>query len=245
MRIAVDLDGVLADLHTPFMRTAARLFPDIDPVAIAVTEGSSAPPGGAPDQANTGDGGPAKASSGLSRRQTEAIWREISATVDFWEGLEEIEAGAVASLAAVAGERRWEVLFVTSRPETRGATVQRQSQRWLERHGFALPSLTVVHGSRGRVAQALSIDVVVDDRVDNCLDVVLESKAGALLVWRGGQAAVPASTNRLGIAVVPTVSAALEALVQAERDASGGGGVVERLLRLFGLKPRAASQILR
>ena len=63
-----------------------------------------------------------------------------------------------------------------------------------------------VHGSRGKVADALAIDVVVDDRPDNCLDVVLESRAASLLVWRGRAATVPASVKRLGIAVVPTVA---------------------------------------
>ncbi len=73
------------------------------------------------------------------------------------------------------------MIFLTSRPQTSGRTVQRQSQRWLERHGFVMPSVFVVHGSRGRIAEALDLDVVIDDRPDNCLDIVLESKAGAVL----------------------------------------------------------------
>jgi hypothetical protein len=101
-----------------------------------------------------------------------------------------------------------------------------------------------VHGSRGRIADALAIDVVVDDRPDNCLDIVLESKAGALLVWRGPQSTVPVSAKRLGIAVVPTVAAVLDALVEAER-ASDGGGFLDRLRRLFGVKTKPASPLMR
>jgi len=78
--------------------------------------------------------------------------------------------------------------------------------------------------------------VVVDDRPDNCLDVVLESKAGALLVWRGGEATVPASARRLGIAVVPTVARVLEALVDADR-VDGQGSLLDRLRAMFGLSP--------
>jgi hypothetical protein len=136
------------------------------------------------------------------------------------------------------------VIFVTSRPTSRGRTVQRQSQRWLERCGFPLPSVYVVHGSRGRIADALALDVVVDDRPENCLDVVLESRAGSILVWRGDTDGVPASARRMGIAVVPTISRALDALAEAERSGQADG-LVSRLRRAFGLKTRSTSAFLR
>ena len=34
MRIAFDLDGVLADLHTPFVEHRAKLFPELDESAM-------------------------------------------------------------------------------------------------------------------------------------------------------------------------------------------------------------------
>jgi hypothetical protein len=246
MRIAFDLDGVLADLHAPFVRAATRLFPDLDPAVIGSAEVGASPP---PDSDPASDDpqetlAPPVQRVALSRRQSEAVWRQIVATENFWETLNEIEPGAIASLARVADERGWEVLFITSRPSTAGRTVQRQSQQWLAARGFPLPSLYVVHGSRGRIADALAIDVVVDDRPDNCLDIVLESKAGALLVWRGPQEKVPISAKRLGIAVVPTVAAVIDALVEAER-ASDGAGVLDRLRRAFGLKTKSASPLVR
>jgi hypothetical protein len=131
-------------------------------------------------------------------------------------------------------------MFITSRPHSAGVTVQRQSQRWLQRMGFDMPSCFVVHGSRGRIAEALRLDVVVDDRPENCLDVVLESKAGAIMVWRGTKANVPVSARRLGIAVVSTVAAALDALVKAEEPGSEGG-LLDRLRRLFGLRTGSSS----
>ena len=101
-----------------------------------------------------------------------------------------------------------------------------------------MPSVYVVHGSRGKVADALAIDVVVDDRPDNCLDVVLESRAAALLVWRGSPETVPASAKRLGIAAVPTVARVLEALVETDRR-DGEGSLLQRLRSLFGLRTRS------
>ncbi len=240
MRIAFDLDGVLADLHTPFTRAVARLFPELDSSSIRAADIGASPPD--EEQVEVHEAPPTPAQPvPLTSQQSDAVWRHLAGIENFWESLDEIEPGAIARISALAEERRWEVLFITSRPRSAGRTVQRQSQRWLESRGFVLPSVYVVHGSRGKVADALALDVVVDDRPDNCLDVVLESKAGALLVWRGA-AGVPGSARRLGIAVVPTVERVLEALVAAER---GDGGFVDRLRRMFGLKTRSGASFLR
>lgn len=247
MRIAFDLDGVLADLHTAFTQVALTLFPELDRAAISAQDAGASPP--ADDaEAETAEAEISHPGSlvgvPVSRRQSDAIWKHISGIENFWHGLGEIESGAIARLAAIADERRWEVLFITSRPSSAGATVQRQSQRWLQEMGFPLPSVYVVHGSRGRVAQALSLDVVVDDRPDNCLDVVLESKAGAVLIWRESQAASPRSAKRLGIAVSPTVEACLATLIEAEASAAEDS-LLDRMRRLFGLKTRSAATVLR
>jgi hypothetical protein len=243
MRIACDLDGVLADLHAPFVRTARRLYPALDAGALEAADVGASPPD-TPGESEAGAEDPeARAtppSLALTRRQADAVWKAIASTEDFWETLREIETGAIARLAELAEARRWEVLFITSRPSSSGRTVQRQSQRWLAAQGFPDPAAFVVHGNRGRVADALHLDVVIDDRPDNCLDVVLESKAGAILVWRGDAASVPASARRLGIAVVSSVQECFDALVQAE-EAKTGGGFLKRLRAVFGLKTRPAS----
>ena len=49
--------------------------------------------------------------------------RELAHTDNFWEGLTEIEPGAIKKLAAIADERRWEVLFITSRPRSTRTTL--------------------------------------------------------------------------------------------------------------------------
>lgn len=236
MRIAFDLDGVLADLHQPFAQAALRLFPELDASSIGAADVGASPP----DEEAPSEPEPQQSARvALTNRQADAVWKYLSAIENFWEGLSEIESGAIGKLALLADDRGWEVIFITSRPRSAGRTVQRQSQRWIQHLGFPMPSLFVVHGSRGRVAEALRLDIVVDDRPENCLDVVLESKAGAILVWRGAEASVPTSARRMGIGVVSTVEAALSALVEAERSASEGGGLVDRLRRLLGLSVRS------
>ena len=243
MRIGCDLDGVLADLNRAFTAVALRRFPQLDVEAVSAADVVAAAPGaeeaehGAPTEA---PGPPSEVPLPLSRRQLDEIWHEICAVPDFWETLEEIEEGAIARLASLAESQRWEIVFLTSRPSTVGRLVQRQSQRWLERKGFSLPSVYVVHRSRGRIADALALDVVIDDRAENCLDVALESKARAILVWRGSEATVPASAKRLGIGVVPTVASCLDLLVEADRSSDTSADLVQRLKRLLGLGPKAA-----
>jgi hypothetical protein len=240
MRIAFDLDGVLADLHKIFADSALRLFPELDAALVASPGAGSSPPVG--DGADESEPEIAEPRTRpLGRDQSAAVWRELCSVDNFWESLAEIEAGAIKRLATVANEHRWEIIFLTSRPHAPGRTVQRQSQLWLERHGFPLPSVYVVQGSRGRIAAALDLDVVVDDRPDNCLDVALESKARAILVWRDPMTGIPPSAKRLGIGAVASVGACLDLLVEADRDKGAPGDLIQRLRRLLGLAPRPAA----
>jgi hypothetical protein len=134
------------------------------------------------------------------------------------------------------------VIFLTKRPETVGATAQVQTQRWLESRGFTLPSVYVVQGSRGRIAAALGLDIVVDDRPENCLDVVVDSKARAILVWREDPEQLPVAAKRLGIGVVTTVAECLDILTQVDSaEAREQPGVMSRVMRLLGLKEPASA----
>jgi len=126
----------------------------------------------------------------MTSRQQRRLWRHIGSIENFWETLAELEPGVIQRLAAIATERRWEVIFLTKRPR-RQAHGAGPDQRWLASKGFALPSVYVVQGSRGRIAHALDVDIVVDDRPENCLDVVVDSKARAILVWREDESSCP------------------------------------------------------
>jgi hypothetical protein len=244
MRIGCDLDGVLADLHPAFVEAARRLYPELGATVVLPADiGASPPDPEAHGTASSVGEAPTieRERPPLSASQQGRVWRALCAVPDFWDTLAETEAGIVARLAGLAEERRWDVIFLTSRPRTAGRAVQRQSQHWLDRLGFPLPSVFVVHGSRGRIAEALDLDVVIDDRPENCLDVVLESKARAILVWRDAADRVPASAKRLGIGVVSSVSACLDTLADADRTSGSPRDLMDRLRRLFGLSIRGGS----
>ena len=113
-----------------------------------------------------------------------------------------------------------------------------QTQRWLEARGFTLPSVYVVQGSRGRIAAALALDFVIDDRPENCLDVAIDSKARSILVWRDDETQLPDAVRRLGIGVVPSVARCLDILAQIE-PADVQSGMMTKVRRLLGLKEPA------
>ena len=115
----------------------------------------------------------------LTSRQQRAIWRPLLNRKTGGRRLKRLSRGSLARSGLIK-ERKWELIFVTSRPETKGDTAQAQSYRWLMSKGYETPSVFVVHGSRGKIASALALDILVDDRPENCLDVALESKARAI-----------------------------------------------------------------
>ncbi len=233
-------------MQSELVRQAATLFgpsvtsPSESPPAPTSPKSAASSPE-TDESVNDVDGAP-KTSLRMTPRQERRLWQQVESQKNFWESLEEIEPGAVARLAALAGERGWEVIFLTKRPKSAGATVQVQSQRWLEARGYRLPSVFVVQGSRGRVADALALDFVVDDRPENCLDVVVDSNAGALLVWRQGGEEVPVAANQPGISVVRSVEDCLAILSEVDSSSRLQPGFVDRVMQKLGLGKSSAAR---
>ena len=235
LRIAFDCDGVVADLESALTEIVTRLLGDAPPPDEPASDGTTPPAAG---EAPAADGpteeevqaAPARFRS-LSRRQQHDLWEAVRNTENFWESLKETEPGIIARLAQRARERRWEVIFITQRPSSAGDTTQIQTQRWLAAHGFDLPSVYVIKGTRGKVAEALSLDIVVDDRPENCLDVKLESRARAILVWNDDLDSLPPNARRLGIEPVTSLGECLDLLTDVP---AAKPGVFKRIKQLIG-----------
>jgi hypothetical protein len=231
LRIAFDLDGTIADMSASLRKEAGALFRAVAKVATAPNE-SPAPPEGA-EADGAAERPPEADDLRLSARQQMQLWDHVKKIENFWTTLAEVEPGIVKRIATTAIERRWEVIFFTTRPSTAGDTTQLQSQRWLAKYGFRHPSVFVVQPSRGKIADAMQLDAVVDDRPENCLDIVLESKAKSLLVWPRDPADVPAGVTRMGVRVVGSISDAID-LLQRYDDERKQPGVVRSLRKLLG-----------
>ena len=226
LRIAFDLDGTIADMHTVLRARAEQLF--------GLRELSQAParPDPDPDQ-DEAESTKVTADMQLTPRQQAQLWEHVRTVENFWTGLAEMEPGIVARIAETAASRRWDVIFLTTRPLVAGETTQIQSQRWLQAHGFPLPSVFVVQRSRGKIADALELDAVVDDRPENCLDVAVDSKAKPILIWAGDPKRVPAGAKRLGVRIASSISEALSFLIQLD-DLKNEKRVVRSIKKFFG-----------
>ena len=253
LRIACDLDGTVADMDSALQREAERLFgPEVDVRAGRSTTLAGGRPfaagpvgvaAGATPAAEDDDDLPLDPPAGgsvtgpqkrpLTQHEASQLWKQVRRIEDFWTTLAEVEPGVVARLGRAARERRWEVIFLTQRPATVGDTTQRQSQRWLAAQGFEFPSVYVMNGSRGSVASALALDAVIDDRPENCLDVVIDSKAQSILVWRADPVTAPPEPGRLGVRLVASCAAALD-LLEAQTDAGQRKGLFGRLRSALG-----------
>lgn len=242
LRVAFDLDGTVADMYSTLHQEALKLFgPETlakaayktpapaatDEVAtVTIKEGDTA-------TAREEDTATAMEELHLTARQQMQLWDHVKKIENFWTTLPELEPGIIARIAKAAAERRWEVIFFTTRPSTAGEMTQLQSQRWLEAHGFQYPSVFVVQRSRGKIADALQLDAFVDDRPENCLDIAVESRAKVILVWHGHLKDVPAGAKRLGVRPVSTISEAVALLEQLD-DIRSQPGIMRTLKRAFG-----------
>jgi hypothetical protein len=203
LRLGFDVDGVLADFHAAFGRAARRVLRrDVD----------------VPDT-------PDQPAATLRQHDIERVWKTVEGTVNWWLTLSPCEPDQIPRLYDTARRHGWEVFFLTKRPATAGETVQLQTQYWLEQHGFYLPSVVTVPGSRGELANSLRLDLVVDDLFANCVEVISGSLTRAILLLRDSrQEALKTEATERGIGVVATLGEAISVLdrVQDIRPARQG-----------------------
>ena len=73
---------------------------------------------------------------------------------------------------------------------------------------------------------------------ENCLDVIVDSKARAMLVWREEQE-VPVTVSRLGLGVVKSVDECLGILSKVDAANQARPGLVDRMIRRLGFREPA------
>lgn len=238
LRVGFDLDGTVADMYSALRREAIALFGEevlrkAEVVSTEPQEAGAEQSGATPKSEDDQTTNLAMQELHLTARQQAQLWDYVKTVDNFWMTLPELEPGIIARIAKAAHDRRWEVIFFTTRPATAGELVQLQSQRWLDANGFQYPSVYVVQRSRGKIADALHLDAFVDDRPENCLDIAVESKSKVILVWHGPITDVPAGAKRLGIQPVQTISEAL-ALLERLDDVRNQPSLMRSIKRALG-----------
>jgi hypothetical protein len=207
LRLGVDVDGVVADFRTAFRSLAEREL------------GRAA----------------ADAETELSRPDVERLWKRVAETTNWWLDVPPYEPDQIGRLYEHARRSRWEVVFLTSRPASAGDSVQLQTQVWLERLGFYLPAvITTPAGARGELARSLRLDLALDDRMVNCLEIISASNAKAVLIARGTpEETVREAAESRGIGVVTSLAQSIDAIIRLEDLLSSRRGRLVRLSDWF------------
>jgi hypothetical protein len=212
LRVGLDIDGVVADFRTAFLDVAAEVLG-----RDAIRKPSS----------------PLPDFDAVSPADAKRVWKVIAETPNWWLGVPSYEQPQIARLYQLARRFRWEVSFLTSRIPSAGDSVQFQSQAWLEACGFYLPAVVTVPGSRGEMANALRLDVVVDDQFLNCLEVVGASQTKAILILRMPDASLEQQASERGIGVVRRLEDVVELLLQLQDVLPQKRGAAMRLADWF------------
>jgi hypothetical protein len=212
LRVGFDLDGVVADFRAAFLNTAAGVLG-----RGAITRPSA----------------PMPDFNGMSAADAKRVWKVITDTPNWWVGIAPYEPAQIARLYQVARRYRWEVSFLTSRIATAGDSVQFQSQTWLEMHGYYMPAVVTVPGSRGEMANALRLDVIVDDQLLNCLEVEGASQAKCLLLLHEGDRDLERKATDHGIGVVSRLEDTIDVLLELQDILPQRRGKAMRLAEWF------------
>lgn len=216
LRLGFDLDGVVADFRTAFLDVAAKLLGR---------------------EAIQRPGSPMPDLDAVSAGDAKRVWKVITETPNWWLGLAPYEPAQIARLYQLSRRYRWEVSFLTTRIPTAGDSVQFQSQAWLEAYGFYMPAVITVPGSRGEIANALRLDLVVDDQFLNCLEVVGASQAKSILILQIGDKDLDQNLERQatdrGIGVVRRLEEVIAVLLHLQEIMPQKRGSAMRLADWF------------
>jgi hypothetical protein len=217
LRLGIDIDGVLADFRTAFKTTARECLRR----DVLVESGD--------DKAT------------VDPLDIERVWNHIARTPNWWMGVRAYEPAAIAQLYALTRSAKWEVCFLTKRPASAGDTVQFQTQWWLEQQGFYLPAVITVPGSRGDLANALRLDLAIDDQFVNCAEIIGAGPTKALLLLRDINLAMQRHAIDRGVGVVCTLAETLPILQQLDGLLRSQRGKMIRLSDWF--RPRNAETL--
>jgi hypothetical protein len=217
LRVGIDIDGVLADFRTAFRETAREcLRRDV----VMDASGSKAV---------------------LEHTDIDRVWNHIGRSPNWWMNVRAYEPAEIARLYSLARSGKWEICFLTKRPASAGDAVQFQTQWWLEQQGFYLPAVITVPGSRGDLANALRLDLAIDDQFVNCAEIIGAGPTKALLMLRDENAAMRQHAIDRGVGVVSSLAETLPILLQLHELIRSQRGKMIRLSEWF--RPKTADTL--
>lgn len=172
-RIAIDIDGVLANFNLAFSKKALDIGVN---TKIIQTE-----------EVEVWDW-PTQQLDWTEKEYTDT-WEALKNSYNWWMTLEPIisvghnfEDEVDFINDAILDN---DIYFITHRCNTLGFNATMQSHLWLESVGIQAHNATVIaSGTKGPLAAALGIDVVIDDKLDNLWDFKLNNVNAVCRAWK-------------------------------------------------------------
>lgn len=178
LRLGIDIDGVVADFNFTFRKLVH------DNTQVRLPEISLTYP----------DSWDYHRVAGVTSEEDNLLWEHIKNSASFWLNITAYPTAPVFLewLAWLPSEI--DVYFITSRP---GKTAKMQTEMWLERNGWGYDCHPTVLISRdkGKCASALNLTHYIDDKNENCVDVLTESPKTKVFMlarpWNTAQLNIP------------------------------------------------------
>jgi len=143
LRIGVDVDGVLADFVSAFHDEAEVVLQRLLPQTTDSWDFSN---------------------WDLKKGDEARIWNHVKATDDWFYLHLNALPGVVKNLPWLTEEH--DVFFITTRIQTAGLSIKRQTELFLSDLGVTFPTV-IVTKDKGPIASALQLNVFIDDKFEN------------------------------------------------------------------------------
>lgn len=165
MMVGLDIDGVVADFLSPFLRFVEKRVGN-DPIpADTITDLSF------------------KGHPYLTEKIIEECMVAVSYDPYFWHDLSPLlspkEWQALDTLS-----RKGQLVFITHRYERDTYDIHEVTRDWLKRHGISKPIVHFTQESKANLVENLGVGLFVDDRHENCQEVAEKTQAMVIMPHR-------------------------------------------------------------
>ncbi len=109
---------------------------------------------------------------GFTKEEFDAVWEDAKNTENFWLNIptvQNLDIGLMLDLS-----RKHALYFITDRFDTVGGSAVSQTLQWITYNLLPgrSPAGVIVAKHKGPIVRTLGIDVFIDDKPENCLEVV-------------------------------------------------------------------------